>query len=259
MRLSQVTPAIVLRSWPYGESDKIVTFLTEKHGKITGIAKGAKRSIRRFSNSLEPFSLVNLRFQDRVHGGLAFILASDLQRSFARLSGSLEKITFASYCVEITDGLIGEREESCSIFEHLKTGLSHLDENSPSLLYLIRFELKLLTLAGYQPALDNCRRCGKNHRRGETLLWYFSPRDGGVVCQSCSASRKETQPLLGSTLDLMIDLQRDENVEHSDLDFSLSAPALKAIRSAVMRFIRLHLDREIKSAPFLYQFYSYKE
>ena len=257
MRLSHVTPAIVLRSWPYGESDKIVTFLTEKHGKMTGIAKGAKRSRRRFSNSLEPFSLVNLHFQDRVHTGMAFILASDLQKTFPRLSVSLEKITFASYCVEITDGLIGEREESRLVFEHLKGGLTYFDEKEASLVYLIRFELKLLKLAGYQPSLYTCRRCSKNHRRRESLRWYFSPRDGGILCQSCSASRKETQPLLGSTLDSMIDLQRDEGTQH--FDGSLSSLAVKEIRSAVMRFIRFHMDREIKSAPFLDQFASYKE
>jgi len=254
MRLSHVTPAIVLRAWPYGESDKIVTFLTEKHGKITGIAKGAKRSMRRFSNSLEPFSLVNLHFQDRVHSGLAFILASDLQKSFQRLSASLEKITFASYCVEITDGLIGEHEESCSVFEHLKNGLTYLNEQEASLAYLICFELKLLRLAGYQPSLQDCRRCGKYHRRGDSLQWYFSPRDGGILCQSCSASRKETQPLPGPTLDLMIDLQQDEGMQYSD--GSLSSPALKEIGSAVRRFIRFHMNREIKSAPFLYQFSS---
>ena len=76
MLLCHVTPAIVLRTWPFGESDKIVSFLTESHGKLTGIAKGAKRSRKRFVNSLEPFSLVNLRFQDRAHSNLAFIVAS---------------------------------------------------------------------------------------------------------------------------------------------------------------------------------------
>jgi len=255
MRHSHVTPAIVLRSWPYGESDKIVTFLTEKHGKVTGIAKGAKRSIRRFLNSLEPFSLVNLHFQDRGHSGLAFILASDLQKSFLRLSGSLEKITFASYCVEITDGLIGEREESCLIFEHLKNGLTYLDEKEASLVHLLHFELELLRLAGYQPSLHDCRRCGKSHQRGESMRWYFSLRDGGILCQGCCASGKETLPLLGPTLDLMIELQRDSSMQH--FDCSLSSPALKEVRSAVMRFIQFHIEREIKSAPFLYQFSSY--
>ena len=48
------TPALVLRGRTHGESDKIVTFLTRDWGKVTGIAKGAKRSQRRFVNVLEP-------------------------------------------------------------------------------------------------------------------------------------------------------------------------------------------------------------
>ena len=82
MRLSHVTPAIVLRTRPFGESDKIVSFLTENFGKITGIAKGAMRSRKRFVNSLEPFSLVNLCFQDRAHTNLVFILGAELAHGF---------------------------------------------------------------------------------------------------------------------------------------------------------------------------------
>src|ERR671924_166692 len=108
MRPIYVTQAIVLRARPFGESDKIVSLLTESHGKVTGVAKGAKRSRKRFVNSLEPFSLVNLRFQDRPQRDLVFIIASDLARSYKQLASSLEKISFASYMVEITDGLIGE-------------------------------------------------------------------------------------------------------------------------------------------------------
>jgi hypothetical protein len=106
MRSSQTTPAIVLRARPYGESDKIVSFLTEDFGKLTGIAKGALRSRRRFVNSLEPFSLVNLRFQDRAHGNLAFLIGADLLFGLRQLASSLERISYAAYLVEITDGLI---------------------------------------------------------------------------------------------------------------------------------------------------------
>src|ERR671922_221952 len=108
MRPIYVTQAIVLRARPFGESDKIVSLLTESHGKVTGVAKGAKRSRKRFVNSLEPFSLVNLRFQDRPYSNLAFILASDLSLGFKHLATSLEKISYASYLVEITDALIRE-------------------------------------------------------------------------------------------------------------------------------------------------------
>ena len=90
------TPAIVLRSWSFGESDKIVSFLTESHGKLTGIAKGAKRSRKRFANSLEPFSLVNLRFLDRA-AGLVFIQGCELVQVFKSLTARLDKFALSYF------------------------------------------------------------------------------------------------------------------------------------------------------------------
>ena len=250
MLLCHVTPAIVLRTWPFGESDKIVSFLTESHGKLTGIAKGAKRSRKRFVNSLEPFSLVNLRFHDRAQGNLVFIIGSDLAFGFKHLLTSLEKISFASYLVEITDGLIGEREENRLVFRHLKDGLTHLEEQATSLTFLTSFELKLLKLTGYQPWLESCRRCGRERRDRWTSRWYFSPRDGGILCESCSRMRKEIFSLSAATLEILTNLQE----ERRSPDISLSTGVLKEIRSAVIRFIEFHMEREIKSAAFLHQF-----
>jgi DNA repair protein RecO (recombination protein O) len=247
MSLCHVTPAIVLRTWPFGEADKIVSFLTENHGKLTGIAKGAKRSRKRFVNSLEPFSLVNLRFQDRAHSNLAFILASDLALGFKHLATSLEKISFASYLVEITDALIGEREENYLIFRHLRDGLIHLEKQAASLSFLIFFELKLLELAGYQPFLDCCRRC-RRERRDPSMRWYLSARDGGVLCDACSRLRREIFPLSPKTLEILTNLQKENNM------IAPPAAMLQEIRSAVLRFIEFHIERKIKSAAFLHQF-----
>jgi DNA repair protein RecO (recombination protein O) len=260
MHVSHVTPAIVLRSWPFGESDKIVSFLTEAHGKLTGIAKGAKRSKKRFVNSLEPFSFVNLNFQDRSQTSLALILGCELQKSYKNLIASLEKIAFASYCVEITDGLIGEREENRLVFEHLKRSLGYLESQETSVTFLIGFELRLLSLAGYQPFLDSCSRCGIYRPRLYEPIqmaqarWYFSFRDGGILCASCSKLRKEIVPMSSETLDLMINLQQEPDLTFENL--KPSATVLKQIRSAIVRFLQFQLDREIKSASFLNQFCS---
>src|SRR5262249_44382632 len=151
------TPAIVLRAWPFGESDKIVSFLTESHGKIRGIAKGAKRSRRRFAYSLEPFALVNLRFLDR-SAGLVFLQACELVQVFKRLTTSLDKIAYASYFMEIADVLTGEHDENRALFAHLRDGLGFIDGNETSELVIAYFELKLLKLAGYDPMLEKCRR-----------------------------------------------------------------------------------------------------
>lgn len=251
MLLCHVTPAIVLRTWPFGESDKIVSFLTESHGKLTGIAKGAKRSRKRFVNSLEPFSLVNLRFQDRAHSNLVFILAADLAFGFKDLLSSLEKISFASYLVEITGGLIGEREENYLVFQHLRDGLAQLDERSISLTFLTSFELKLLKLTGYQPLLDSCRRCSKERWDRCETRWHFSPRDGGILCESCSRLRKEVFSLSAATLEILTHLQKEKGMPAPDV--SPPTKVLKEIRSVVVRFIEFHMEREIKSATFLRQ------
>lgn len=254
MRLSQITPAIVLRARPYGESDKIVLFFTEHFGKLTGIAKGALRSRRRFVNSLEPFSLVNLRFQDRPHTNLAFIVASDLMFGFRQLATSLERISYASYFVEITEGLTADWEENPLVYQHLRDGLLYLEKNGTSLKFLTTFELKLLRLAGYQPVLDGCKRCGKDRNNEAMTRWHFSPADGGILCNSCVKLRRELLSLGSTAVEVLKALQ----TESQDLADRKALPlsVIKEIRSVASRFIQYHMDREIKSAVFLYQFSS---
>jgi DNA repair protein RecO (recombination protein O) len=250
MPIASITPAIVLRSWSYGESDKIVCFLTESHGKITGIAKGAKRSRKRFANSLEPFSLVSLRFQESRSSSLAFIHGCELIRVFKHLTASLEKIAHASYLMEITDALSGERDENRELFAHLRNGLSIIEEKGTSVLLLAAFELKLLMLAGYQPVLEHCRRCGKGWRGRMLEHWGFSMRDGGIVCEDCSAFRKELSPLSLETLGALRHLQQANGVLLLD-PITASVHALRESHAALLRFIQYQIGRELKSAPFL--------
>ncbi|MSP39221.1 MAG: DNA repair protein RecO [Deltaproteobacteria bacterium] len=249
---SLVTPAIVLRSRPFGESDRIVSFLTADFGKITGIAKGAMRSRKRFVNSLEPFAQVNLHFQDRAQSGLAFIVAADLVVGYRHLARSLETISHAAYLVEITDGLVGEREESMAVYHHLRDGLRRLEEHGTSFRLLIAFELKLLRLVGYQPVLDNCKRCAHEFPDPEITLWYFSPADGGVLCNSCASVRREALPLGAKAIEILTALQAEPNNLPSSLSLPMSV--IKEMRAAIEFFIQFHMVRQIKSAAFLQQF-----
>jgi len=252
MRSSHTTAAIVLRARPYGESDKIVSFLTESFGKLTGIAKGALRSQRRFANSLEPFSLVRLHFQESAYSNLTFISGADLLFSLRRLASSLEGISYASYLVEITDGLISERDENLSVFQHLREGLRYLEENGSSLRFLIQYELKLLQLVGYRPALDDCKRCGQVRHAVHLGQWHFSPADGGVLCNPCSRLRREVLPLGQLAADTLSSLQADS----TDLGTRVFLPSavIREMRTVLVRFIQYQMDCEIKSASFLSQF-----
>ena len=207
------------------------------------------RSRKRFVNSLEPFALVNLRFQDRPHSNLAFILTADLTVGYRKLVNSLESISHAAYLVEITDGLIGEREESCAVYQHLSDSLRYLEEYGTSLRFLTSFELKLLRLVGYQPALDRCRRCGKEPLEHAAFSWYFSPLDGGILCDSCAASRRETLPLGAKAVEVLAMLQSE--IKHLPAPLSLPLSVINEMRAVMLRFIQFHMAREIKSAVFL--------
>lgn len=242
------TPAIVLRSWSFGESDKIVSFLTESHGKLRGIAKGAKRSRKRFANSLEPFSLVNLRFLDRA-AGLVFIQGCELVQVFKSLTAALDKIAHASYFTELADVLSNERDENPALFAHVRNGLAFLDANEASEVAIAYFELKLLNLSGYQPGLEHCRRCQAGWR-GHAGRWNFSLRDGGVLCPGCSSFRREVAPLSPSALEFMGELQQANGEVPVHLS-SFPADARREGHLALLRFIQYQIGKELKSAPFL--------
>ena len=242
----------MLRSWAYGESDKIVSFLTRDFGKIRGIAKGAKRSRKRFLNVLEPFTLVQLRFHQRSNSPLAFVHACDWVYVYREITRTLAKITHASYLVEITDELTRDGDDSLSLFDHLRDGLQFLEKNDASTQFLTAFELTLLRLAGYQPTLEHCQRCGDRPSPGQQQgngRWGFSPRDGGVLCRNCCGFRKEAVPLSLDALGILAHYQRHGWVDGERPAFS--PPALKETRELVPLFIQYQISKKLKSVAFL--------
>lgn len=249
---SQVTSAIVLRSRLYGESDKIVTFLTEDFGKLTGIAKGAVRSRRRFVNSLEPFAIVKLHFQDRPHGGLVFLNSAELQVGYKHFGDHLERLAYAAYIVEITEGLLAEREVLPAVYRHLADALCYLEQSGASLRFLTAFELNLLRLAGFQPILASCKRCTRVHDDDDAETWHLSPADGGVLCADCARPHRTTWSLSAAAMRVLNSLQGDA----SDLNERVMLPAssVRELRAALVGFIQYQMDKEIKSAGFLHRF-----
>src|SRR5512136_629137 len=127
MKTSQKTKAIVLRSLDYGESDRILTFLTDEFGKLKGIAKGARRSKRRFANALEPFSLSNLLFSRRGRGGLALIEGSDVINHFAGIRTDLDRTLVAAYVAELADHFSMEGKKNLPLFDLLTDYLGFIE------------------------------------------------------------------------------------------------------------------------------------
>jgi len=249
--IEERTLAIVLRSRAHGESDKIVTFLTRDWGKVTGIAKGAKRSRRRFVNVLESFTQVRLRFRPGRTEELAFIFGCDLVRPFRSPSRDLRRFALASYATELIDVMIAGREAGPEAYELLQHGLVTLeDQENLSPLFLPVFEFFLLTHVGYAPQLTACQQCGLSLDGDETAL-VFSPSRGGLLCHKCRGQGGTTLLLSAETLRLLGGLKKGE--PSASLTLTASSRVCRETRILISNILSRHLPRPLKSRAFLEQ------
>ena len=237
------TEAICLRLFDYGESDRIVTFCTTGFGKIRGIAKGAKRSRKRFANSLEPFCLSHILFTRRGPDSLAMIDSSEVISHFPVIRADLDKTLRASYLIDLTDQFLPEDKKSEAVFGLLHAFLRLL-EDQPATESLLRFfEIRLLKLAGYDPTLDRCLLCGTPV--GTASAHRFFSADGGLTCLSCRPDSAGGVPLSLGTIRTLL-LGRDMPVEKLG-QIRLSGQSADESRQLLAHFIRHLLGRELKS------------
>ena len=240
------TQAIVTRSLHYGESDKIVTLFTKDFGKIKGIAKGARRSKKRFQNALDLFSHLRLIFFDREGMGLVRVEGCDIQNSFPRIRDHLKKILYGGYFLELVNEMTGEREANIEAFHLLLAFLTDLEQTEPQEEYLRMFEIRMLSVFGYRPNMRRCAFC-KDDWEGpkEFSRVFFSLEKGTLVCENCSRSWTNLIPLSLGTARLIEKVSQIELVKLDRLKFT--SQALSESREILPRFISYQLGKELKS------------
>ncbi|MDH3348102.1 MAG: DNA repair protein RecO [Desulfobulbaceae bacterium] len=183
------TESIILRINDYAESDKIVTFFSPHIGRATAIAKGAKRSKKRFVNKLEPFTHLRINCRPPKKGSLFFLSNADLENAFLTLRHHYQRYTTAAFISELV--LLFTRDHDCEprLFELLRWAYYSLDRGRSSSTTLAIFMIKLLQYTGYQPELSRCAKC-------KTIVYpkqryYFLP-ESGLTCNSCRSGEDTT-------------------------------------------------------------------
>lgn len=248
-RTRHKTEAILLRSLDYGESDRIVTFYTREWGKLRGIAKGARRSRRRFANALELFCCSEIVFSRKGKDSLALIEESGVHRHFEQIRQDLDKTLMAAYLIDLTDQFTLEDKRSEALFQLLHDFLNHIDicEVPESLLRF--FEIRLLACIGYQPVLDRCVAC--QAPLNGAGAYQFDARAGGIRCSACRQDGQTSLCLSTGTLKTLL-MARDMDAARMDRLIMSEQSALES-RQMLMHFIRHLLGKELKSLQVLHQ------
>lgn len=238
--------AIVLRTVDYGESDRIVTFLTRERGKVGAFARGARASRRRFAGLLEPFTLLAAELTDR-RGDLLGLESASALRAHGGIRADLARIAVAGYAAELTGELVRDAEPHPELFALLAELLASLDAAPARPAALRAFELGALAATGFMPRLDACARCG-GALSDRTLR--FDPAQGGVLCVACEpAGGGGLPPLSPATLAALRRLQ--EGGLPAAAAEPLAPPAGREAREALTRFVEHLLGRRLASRKFL--------
>jgi DNA repair protein RecO (recombination protein O) len=260
------TRAIVLRTFDHGESDRLVHLYTEALGRVSALAKGARRSRRRFPGTLEIFTILDARIVEPPRASLLRLEGARLERPFEGLVNDLGRYAVACQLVEVLDRLTGEHESNPELFQFAVGVLDVLAAEVPDRLLALLVLTKTLAHLGYRPQLLHCGVCGSvigAHLGYRPQLLHcgvcgsvigpsggqvgFAPRHGGAVCRVCCGAEEARVP--AGLLRAVEEGIRTPLRERGRL--ALSAPAVRHAELLLERFFRFHVEVELKSAAFL--------
>ncbi|MEA1902494.1 MAG: DNA repair protein RecO [Actinomycetota bacterium] len=225
---------IVLRSYPFGEADRVVVLLSPNTGKMRTVAKGVRRTKSRFGGRLEPFTHVDLVLYEGRN--LDTITQVAVLEPFPRLRADLDAVIAAGTMVEAADAVAQEEESSIRLFLLLQRGLKALESGHVGKDLITSFLLKLADVVGVAPSLVQCAACGRLED-----LHRFSFGGGGAVCDTCRVDGAvRLREGLTSYLAVLADA---ELTSLPSTDEALAGEAMGVAR----RFVEYHLDRKLAS------------
>ncbi len=174
--------AIILRSYPLGEGDRLVSFLSRSSGRLRGVARGARRPKSRFGSTLETLSHIRIWFFERETRELVRINQCELIESFFAVQGDYSAGLGLAAISEITEAVLPEREPADAAFRLLLLTARAIGRERTVALPLAYFNLWTVRLGGWLPQLDHCARCGRE--LGDELV-FGAPLYPGLACGDC--------------------------------------------------------------------------
>jgi DNA repair protein RecO (recombination protein O) len=211
-----VSDALVVRTVAYGESDVIVTLLTETDGKLGVLVRGGRKSTRRVGGALEPFHSIEVRVDDR-GGELATLREARIVKVRHGIVASYDALEAAGTALRWARHALPARTREPQAYATIVGLLDALDAGATSgrspRVELAGASLRLLTDVGYALDLERCVRCGKECPEGRPA--QVDAGRGGLVCSRCGGAHVLLDPAVRA---VARGAQAGDSVAMSDAD-----------------------------------------
>jgi DNA repair protein RecO (recombination protein O) len=181
----------VVRVVAYGEADLIVTLFTEALGKVSAMARGARRGARRLAGGLEPMHLLSVVLDERPGAELVTLREVAISRVRGHLTADLARMEAAGQALRWVRAGSPARTPEPEVWAELEALLDRLDDprdTLPPATHLAASGLRLLRAFGYGLELSSCVRCGR--RCDEERSAFVDAPAGGLLCQACGGGQK---------------------------------------------------------------------
>ncbi len=227
---------VVLRTYKLGEADRIVSLITEGHGKVRAVAKGVRKTRSKFGARLEPTSHVALQ----LHQGRNLDIVTQVETidQFHELRDDFDTLRRAVNMLEVVDQVVQEGEPDPRLYAMLVGALRTLADTG-SALVVPAFFFKLLAHDGVRPVTDGCVECGTS----EDLV-AFDLTHGGVLCRV----HRRGQPVSTEALGMLRDVLGGRMAEVLEQPESAESVEFEGLAT---RSVEVHLERRLRSTGLL--------
>jgi len=201
--------AVCLRTADYSETSQVVTLFTRDWGKLSAIAKGAKRPKSSFDGPIEPFSFGDIVYSPGRSDNLAILTEFNQKRGFLNLRKNLASLNSAYFAAELLEAFTYDLDPHAELFNSFMQFLSDIAgaDSRDGLGLLILFQLTLLAEVGTKPILAECVNC----RTPFSDKWrqvYFSSSANGLICPDCEQAFTDKIRLTKNAAASLADLKR---------------------------------------------------
>jgi DNA repair protein RecO (recombination protein O) len=175
----------------YGESDLVVTLLTDTIGRVSALARGARKSVKRFGGVIEPMHTLRISYDDRSGAELVILREAKLERARPFLVTSLERMQAAGQALNWIRKAAPPRTPEPQVWAAIEALLDKLTDAEDTVKPRTRLAgtgLCLLSAFGWAIDFERCVGCGKLATPVQAAA--LDAARGGLVCKRCGGARR---------------------------------------------------------------------
>jgi DNA repair protein RecO (recombination protein O) len=238
------TEAIILKTFPLGEADRLVSFLGRSSGRVRGVAAGARRLKNRYGSTLEVLSHVQIWYVEKETRDLVRIQQAELLESFHKAQSDYGLSTGLAVISEISELILPEHEVSEPMFRLILLVTREVERTSDWHLPLSYFAFWTVRLGGWLPRFDRCVACDTQFGSKPA---FYDAHQSGLFCEKCRRSGMRPLHIEARNLAERFAGERLDRIEYEKSTQS----SARELREAGLDWIEHHVERRLATRALL--------